>query len=192
MTSTLARRGERARRRQVSLVLVCVLVVAAVAGGLWYHFRPGWQLAWSDEFSGTRLDTAKWQVENHSTFGDGNHELACLMNRPANVRVAGGQLSLTAARESTPLVCGDSDERFPNGRDYSSAMISTKGKASWHEGRFEIRAKLPLTPGSSQGLWPAFWMRPDTGPGDGELDIMEAIGTANPSDPEARTVHQTL
>jgi len=192
VTSTIARPGERARRRQISLVLVCVLVVAGLAGAVWYRYRPGWQLSWSDNFSGSRLDSAKWQVENESTFGNGNKELACLMNRPANLRVANGQLSLTAARESPPLACGNKDTRFPAGRPYSSAMISTKGKQSWHEGRFEIRAKLPVTPGTSQGLWPAFWMRPASGSGDGELDIMEAIGTSNPSDPEARTVHQTL
>jgi beta-glucanase (GH16 family) len=176
----------------LAFVLVCLLVLVVLAGGLWYHYRPGWQLAWSDDFSGSRLNTAKWQVENQSTFGDGNKELACLTSRPVNLRVAGGRLSLTAARENPPLVCGDSDERFPNGRDYSSAMISTKGKESWHEGKFEIRARLPLTPGSSQGLWPAFWMRPETGPGDGELDIMEAIGSSSANDAEAHSVHQTL
>src|ERR1700759_4219869 len=94
VTSTLARRGERTQHRRLSLVLVCLLVVAAVAGGLWYRLRPGWQLGGSDDCSGSRRDTAKWQVEDHSPFGDGNHELACLMNRPANVQVAGGQLSL--------------------------------------------------------------------------------------------------
>ncbi len=192
MTSTLTPPSQRSRRRQLSLALVVVLVLAGIAGGVWYRYRPGWQLSWSDDFSGSRLDIAKWQVEDRSTFGNGNSELACLMDRPTNLSVAHGQLSLTAARESPPLTCGDADTRFPNGRDYSSAMISTKGKESWHEGRFEIRAKLPITPGSSQGLWPAFWMRPASGPGDGELDIMEAVGTSNPDDPEARTVHQTL
>jgi beta-glucanase (GH16 family) len=191
-TMTSAPAVERSRGRQLAFVLVCLLVLVAIAGGLWYHNRPGWRLAWSDDFAGSRLNTAKWQVENQSTFGDGNSELACLTSRPVNLRVAGGQLSLTAARENPPLVCGDADKRFPNGRDYSSAMISTQGKESWHEGKFEIRAKLPVTPGSSQGLWPAFWMRPDTGPGDGELDILEAIGTANPNDSEAASVHQTL
>ena len=190
MTSTLT---PRARRRQLSLVLVGLLVLVAIVNGLWHrHHAAGWRLTWSDEFSGSRLDTSKWHVENDSTFGDGNQELACLTNRPVNLRVADGRLSLTAAREDPPLVCGDSDERFPNGRPYSSAMISTQGKESWHEGRFEIRAKLPLAPGSSQGLWPAFWMRPASGPGDGELDIMEAVGSSDPNDPEARRVHQTL
>lgn len=78
------------------------------------------------------------------------------MDRPANVQVTGGWLTLRARRESPPLVCGDSDERFPTGRDFSSAMLTTAGKSSWLYGRFEIRARLPTRPGSSQGLWPAF------------------------------------
>ena len=41
-------------------------------------------------------------------------------------------------------------------------------------------------------MWPAFWMRPAGGPADGELDVMEAIGSADPRDPEADTIHQTL
>ena len=90
------------------------------------------------------------------------------------------------------MICGDNDSRFPNGRSYTSAMLSTKGKASWHQGRFEARMKLPLAAGKSKGLWPAFWMRPADGTGDGELDIMEAIGTGDPADAEAGSVHQTL
>src|SRR5207302_6445950 len=43
-------------------------------------------------------------------------------------------------------------------------------------GRFEVRAKLPRTPGS----WPAHWLMPSEGslgwPGDGEIDIMESFG----------------
>ena len=107
VTSTLPPRRVQPTRRQLALILVVVLVLAGVGGALWYRLRPGWQLSWSDEFYGSRLDPARWQVENNSTFGDGNKELACLMNRPANVQVAGGQLSLTARRENCTLVCGD-------------------------------------------------------------------------------------
>jgi len=195
MTDTLTRPPERRSRRTPVLVIALVVVLAALVGigvAVWRSQRPGWRLAWSDEFTGTQLDPARWQIEDRSTFGNGNKELACLMNQPQNLRVAGGSLLLTAVREPTPVTCGDNDTRFPAGRDYTSAMVSTRGKEAWHEGRFEIRAKLPLTPGESQGLWPAFWLRPDSGTGDGELDVLEAIGTANPSDPEAHTIHQTL
>jgi beta-glucanase (GH16 family) len=178
------------------LVVAAVALLVAVTGTALTVSReetkPGWQLAWSDDFDGTTLDRSKWTPENNSTFGDGNKELACLLSRPANVEVAGGLLTLRAIREKTPRICGDNDPRFPNGRPYTSAMLSTQGKASWHQGRFEIRAKLPLAAGKSKGLWPAFWMRPADGSGDGELDIMEAIGTSDAQDPEAGSVHQTV
>ncbi|HEX8767067.1 MAG TPA: glycoside hydrolase family 16 protein, partial [Jatrophihabitans sp.] len=178
------------------LAVAAIVLLVAGTGTAVAVFRTeakaGWQLAWSDDFTGNTLDLSKWTPENQSTFGDGNKELACLMSRRANVEVADGMLTLRAIREKTPKICGDSDERFPNGRPYTSAMLSTEGKASWHQGRFEMRAKLPLAAGQSKGLWPAFWMRPANGPGDGELDIMEAIGTEDSQDPEAGSVHHTL
>jgi len=184
----------RPGRRWLVLAVLAVLLAGTVTAVLVsrHDDRPGWQLTWSDEFDGNALDTGKWTPEDHSTFGEGNKELACLMARKANVEVSGGLLTLRAIREKIPVICGDNDRRFPNGRDYTSAMLSTEGKAAWHQGRFEMRAKLPLAPGESKGLWPAFWMRPESGTGDGELDIMEAIGTASASHPEAGTVHHTL
>ena len=189
-----APRRPRPRRWLLVLAAAALLVAATVTAAAVYRTEaePGWQLAWSDAFTGATLDRAKWNPEDQSTFGDGNKELACLLSRRANVEVAGGMLTLRAIREKTPRVCGDNDSRFPNGRPYTSAMLSTEGKAAWHQGRFEVRAKLPLAPGKSKGLWPAFWMRPANGSGDGELDIMEAIGTSDPQDPEAGSVHHTL
>ena len=189
------RRRMSRRRLLIALVSAIAVLIAGVVTAVQLsrdHHKAGWQLAWSDEFDGTALDRSKWTAEDESTFGNGNLELACLMGRTDNVRVSGGQLTLRAQRESPPLVCGDSDSRFPNGRSYSSAMLSTEDKASWHQGRFEVRAKLPLVAGRSKGLWPAFWLRPANGSGDGELDVMEAIGTANPQDSESDSVHQTL
>jgi beta-glucanase (GH16 family) len=180
------------RRRWLVAAVVVLLMVAGAGALISQRHRSGWQLSWSDDFNGSSLDRSKWTAENESTFGNGNLELACLMDRPQNIVVAGGQLSLRAVREAAPVKCGADDTRFPQGRSYTSAMISTRGKASWHQGRFEIRAKLPLAAGSSKGLWPAFWMRPVSGPADGELDVMEAIGSADPQDPEAGSVHQTL
>jgi beta-glucanase (GH16 family) len=192
--------GGPAGRRAVSgrswlVVAVVALLVTATATAFTVvreESESGWHLSWSDQFNGSTLDRSKWSAEDHSTFGEGNLELACLMSRPNNVEVSGGMLTLRAVRETAPVICGDNDPRFPKGRSYTSAMLSTEGKAAWHQGRFEVRAKLPLAAGKSKGLWPAFWMRPATGSGDGELDIMEAIGTADSQDPEAGSVHQTL
>jgi beta-glucanase (GH16 family) len=148
-----------------------------------------WKMVWSDDFDGSSLDPAKWAALNQSTYGDGNKEVACLMSRPENVQVAGGQLQISARHETPPLQCGGQDTRFPQGRDYSSGMILTRDLASWTYGRFEIRAKLPTTPGHSQGMWPALWLRPVDG-GDGEIDIMEAVG--GPASQPANHVEQTV
>lgn len=159
------------------------------------HTAPaesGMRLVWHDEFSGSTLSTSKWRIENNSTFGDGNSELACLKSRERNVSLRGGSLDVRAIRETRPVVCGQQDARFPKGRAYTSAMISTQGKTAWHTGTFEIRAKLP-TGVRSQGLWPAFWLKPQAGqPGTGEIDVFEAIGSATSRDAEAGVVHQTV
>lgn len=152
--------------------------------------RSGWKLVWADEFAGTGVDSARWRAEDYSTYGEGNKELACLMNRPENLNVSGGVLHLIARRESTPFVCGSSDSRFPGGRKFTSAHLTTKGKADWTYGRFEVRAKLPTAAGTTKGLWPAFWLRPSAG-GTGELDVLEAIGSDGAGS-EHTKVHQTI
>ena len=111
-----------------------VVATAACAEPAQPH-RAGWRMRWTDDFDGSNLDRTKWAAENESTFGEGNLELACLMDRPENLFVADGRLHVRAAREPTPVVCGDNDERFPKGRSYTSAMITTQGKAPWREGR---------------------------------------------------------
>lgn len=179
------------------LALALVVLVAAVATAVLVlrrdHHQASWHVVWSDEFSGSSLDGAKWQMENNSTFGEGNGELACLMNRPQNLATRDGVLFIAAQREPVPLRCGSRDARFPVGRSYTSAMISTKGRTAWHEGVFEIRAKLPTGPNTSRGLWPAFWMRPQSAAdGTGEIDIFEAIGSGPNENVEASAVHQTL
>lgn len=64
-----------------------------------------------------------------------------------------------------------------NSTSYSSARITTKGKHSLTYGTVKARMKLP----KGQGVWPAFWLLPETGtwPDAGEIDIMEIIGGGN-------------
>ena len=123
------------RGRRTAAVVAVVVVVALVAGGLVaLRLRgssspvddgPPPRLVWSDDFTGTGLSTASWDPLHLSTFGDGNEELACLTDRAQNLSLSDGSLVLTARREQPPLQCGSSDDRFPGGREYSSAFITT-------------------------------------------------------------------
>jgi len=141
-----------------------------------------WQLVWSDEFDRDGLpDPAKWKPEEGFIR---NQELQYYtVGRKENARVEGGYLIIEARKE-----------RFPNARfraeapwsrwqqrrqyaDYTSASLTTEGRASWSYGRIEVRAKLP----SGRGTWPAIWMlgtnRAQVGwPTCGEIDIMEYVG----------------
>jgi beta-glucanase (GH16 family) len=131
----------------------------------------GWHLAWSDEFSGSSVDTAKWNVRNN-TYA--SNELSIVTNRSKNVSVANGVLNLTAQRE-----------QYSTGsttRDYTSGYLDSIGKFSQRYGRWEMRASLP----ASKGMWPAFWLRSNTALP--ELDIMEAVGGVGTT---VHTIHQS-
>lgn len=129
----------------------------------------GWsKTAFFDDFTG---DLGKWNVR-HNTWA--NNELSIVTSRPSNVVLDGNSLALRAQRETYAV--------GPTTRQYTSGYLDTIGKFSQQYGRWEVRAKLP----ASKGLWPAFWLRGDTGLG--ELDIMEAVGGTGKT---VQTVHQS-
>src|SRR6478735_4706243 len=122
-------------------------------------------LLWADEFDGTTLNSANWSsVVGGGGFG--NNELQYYTNRSNNLSVANGKLTITALQENY------------NSHSYTSAKVWTTGKRYFTYGRFEARIKLPTT----QGIWPAFWMMPQSSvyggwPASGEIDIMENRGS---------------
>lgn len=124
-----------------------------------------YRLIWSDEFKKNGLpDSTKWGFDTGGG-GWGNNELEYYTKaRPENARVLNGKLIIDARKENM------------GGRNYTSARLLTKNKAQWTYGRFDIRAKLPM----GRGIWPAIWLLaandPMDWPGDGEIDIMEAVG----------------
>ena len=124
-----------------------------------------YQLVWSDEFSGTIVDTTNWNFET-GAGGWGNNEKE--FYQASNAKVLNGMLRITARK---PTV------RFPY---YTSSRMTTKGKREFQYGKMEARIKLPV----AQGLWPAFWMLGANidavnWPACGETDIMEHINTDN-------------
>ncbi len=122
-----------------------------------------WELYWNEEFGGNTLDTTKWNVA-HNASG-----ILYNTNRPENVKVEGGDLVITARKESY------------NGKNFTSGNVTSDYKFSFLYGRVEIRAKLAW----GKGVWPALWTmgdlyleRGDTDgwPYAGEIDIMELVG----------------
>ncbi|WP_152404350.1 RICIN domain-containing protein [Paenibacillus cellulositrophicus] len=126
---------------------------------------PNWKLVWSDEFDGTALNRSNWTPEiGTGSGGWGNNELQYYTDRSQNLQVTGGNLVITARKESY------------GGMNYTSARIKTQNLKSFTYGKIEARIKLP----SGQGLWPAFWMLGSNistvgWPYSGEMDIMERV-----------------
>lgn len=127
-----------------------------------------YKLNWHDEFDGNSLNMNYWSYQEgdgsqYGIPGWGNSEQQYYSQD--NVSVNNGALKITARRENK------------GGKAYTSARIRTANKVAFTYGRIEAKIKLP----PYQGLWPAFWMLPDTStygnwPNSGEIDIMEAKG----------------
>lgn len=149
-------------------VLLAALLLAACDRPSDTLAPQGWELVWSDEFDGSTLDAAKWNVQTgdgtaEGIPGWGNNELQSY--QAANIAVADGVLVITAREEDA----GD-------GHTYTSGRINTAGKLDITYGRIEASIQAP--PG--QGLWSAFWMLPTdsaygTWAAGGEIDIVEVF-----------------
>ncbi|PTR10322.1 MULTISPECIES: family 16 glycosylhydrolase [unclassified Novosphingobium] len=148
---------------------------------------PGWHLVWADEFNGTGIDPTRWTLAD-DCWGGGNQERQCYTPRASNAHVAHGQLVITARKEAWrgptyPQDLRDSAEKAAARAEkpFTSARLSTKGKAAWRYGRVEVRAKLP----GGQGSWPAIWMLPAHDryghwAASGEIDILETVNLGVP------------
>ena len=93
-----------------------------------------WELVWSDEFEGTKLDRTKWKPEK-SCWGGGNNERQCYTGRPQNIRVANGLLHLIAREERftgpdrPPEIAAMPNPKVT--QPFTSGKIRTRGIASW-------------------------------------------------------------
>jgi len=134
------------------------------------HLR-NYKLVWSDEFNKDGPpDSSSWTYENGFVR---NQELQWY--QPENARCENGYLIIEARREEKPnpaYVPGSKDWRTKRPIiNYTSACLITRGRKTWQYGRFEMKAKIDISP----GLWPAWWTLGTAGrwPANGEIDIME-------------------
>ncbi len=103
-----------------------------------------YKLVWSDDFNYEgKPDPDKWSFET-GNFQWPNRELQAYTDRPGNVFVKNGKLTIRSMKEQ------DGE------REYTSTKITTRGKAHWQYGYFDIRAKFP----GGVGSWPAIWFMP--------------------------------
>jgi beta-glucanase (GH16 family) len=111
----------------------------------------------------SEVDSSIWRIVEGNgcdigLCGWGNNEVQHYAQQA--VRIANGALAITVTEE--------------NGHITSGKLVS-EGLFSQQYGRFEARINLP----SGRGLWPAFWMMPQSDsawPLAGEIDIMEWTG----------------
>ena len=127
---------------------------------------PGFsRLVWSDEFSGSTINSANWGFDLGGG-GWGNNELQNYTSRSLNARIENGMLVVEARRENF------------GGNAFTSARLKTQGKQSFGINTWvEARINAP----EGQGVWPAFWMLGNSistigWPSCGEIDIMEIQG----------------
>ncbi len=139
-----------------------------------------YELVWADEFDKAgKPDPAKWSYE---TGFIRNNESQYYTDRRENARVKKGNLVIEARKERFNnrefTTKTDPNWRFNHEfAEFTSASLTTIGKAEWKYGKIEARAKLP----KGAGAWSAIWMLganfKEVGWAKcGEIDIMENVG----------------
>ena len=149
------------------------------------------QLIFDDQFSGTRLDTSKWNTYMGSSGGVWN-DLGTFaspysgpnggtdaeMYAPSQVSVDNG-LTLTATRNTSGPTAryADPTNQFAT---WLSGVVTTEGKFSLPRGGWYVQARIKV-PDMTQGLWPCLWFLPAGSGPINELDFVQGGFYGGPS-----------
>jgi beta-glucanase (GH16 family) len=129
----------------------------------------GYRLVFSDEFTGTAVDTTQWTTDGYPWGALYHQDQAFKV--ASQLHVSNGVLTIKSEPGTVP---GQPSTNYgtPFGDlplNYLSGCITSKQR--WHKGYFEARFKLPYQASS----WPAFWML-QPGGSPPEIDIFEFHG----------------
>jgi beta-glucanase (GH16 family) len=153
------------------LLLISLALVPSLPHAAPEPSAAGWELFWSEEFEGERLDETRW-----SRCERGTADWSDTMSRDDRLfQLGGGTLTLLGVVDP---------ESGTNAPAFLTGGLTSKGKFTFQYGRIEIRARFR----SARGAWPALWMmRADRAGAEsyGEIDLMEHLNFDE-------QVHQTL
>ena len=116
-----------------------------------------WEATYVDNFDGNTLAIDKW------VRGQANLDRQLQSYRDEAIVVNDGNLELQIINKP-----------YSN-RPYVAGAVTTQGIFAQKYGYFEVRAKMA----KGHGLWPAFWLMPETGSWTSEIDIFEFIGNSH-------------
>lgn len=162
--------GKTGRASFWALLIACAILPTKSA------WSSGWELVFSDDFDGDKLDRKKWATRylyNNETMDHFNDEKERYRD---NHVLSNGVLSLVAKKmEGNDL--------------FESAMI--RSHQTFYYGYYEARVLLP----NAKGVWPAFWLEADYDI-DGktwhppEIDIFEYV--INGVEDKANSLHSNV
>lgn len=146
----------------------------------WLGQRPpvpgAWTQTLSEDFTGGTLDQTKWSLY-YPNYWDKRAHFS-----KDNVILGEGMLRLRFEKKRGHA---EDDPAKPE-TDWATGFLTSVGKWRQQYGYFECRMKLSRAP----GLWPAFWMMPDRGPGTAdrentanggmEFDVLEYLTRYGP------------
>lgn len=147
---------------------VSLLILSLAALTLPLPRQPVERTIFADEFSGTELNRAHWNVI--VTGRTVNNEQQAYVDSPDVLSVRDGAVVIRPRFRQ--------GFKTPEGRsfDFISGRIESRSKVTFTYGTAAARMKLP----AGAGLWPAFWALGDgRWPEIGEIDIMENVGDAS-------------
>ena len=147
-------------KRMALLLVACVPMLAVLLSGC-SAAKPGWKLAWEENFSTDRLDDRVWSKIMRAitpAFKYMSPDERCYDLRDGLLVLRG-------------IV---NDDREADTAAYLTGGVRTRDKHCFEPGRIEVRARLH----GARGAWPAIWTGPfdrTPWPHGGEIDIMEHL-----------------